>query len=247
MSDNDVDVHDGAWESFVHWRGPIPYLREAGAKGHTNWRIYIAYGLLIAVIILELYTATIPILLAEDQDDTPWIVYTATGWPRVMFFLFVCFILEPVRFVLQLVKMDVVMVTGLGSVLSYGFFVLSLEEGAKGIKIAAVVNYVFLVLTLSAEIRLMVKYFPWNKWSIWIYKLVRAYHVLFFIAIELTQQYQSAILKASHKTVDDPSNGLELTFLITTLGWVVQLFVLVFGREVGLHKAERDARKAREL
>eukprot|EP01087_Luapelamoeba_hula_P004072 TRINITY_DN14034_c0_g1_i1.p2 TRINITY_DN14034_c0_g1~~TRINITY_DN14034_c0_g1_i1.p2 ORF type:complete len:241 (-),score=39.02 TRINITY_DN14034_c0_g1_i1:92-814(-) len=235
-----------AWEVIRKWRGALPYLRDANEKGHKDWPIYIAYALLIALCILEIYTATIPILLAvqEKASDTPWIVYVATGWPRILFFTFACVLLDPVRFVVQMFKIDAVMVTGAGSVLAYGFFVSSIDT--TGIFITAIITYGFLVLTMSAEIRLMVKYFPWSSGSIWLYKMVRGYHVLFFIAVELTQKYNDAVDKAKvgSKKKEDPYGGMQYTFLVTTLTWVVFLFALVYIKEIGMHAAARAARQS---
>eukprot|EP01087_Luapelamoeba_hula_P019625 TRINITY_DN6523_c0_g2_i1.p1 TRINITY_DN6523_c0_g2~~TRINITY_DN6523_c0_g2_i1.p1 ORF type:complete len:321 (-),score=53.33 TRINITY_DN6523_c0_g2_i1:7-969(-) len=222
------------WKKMRRWRGPIPLLL-------TSKRFQKI--MLIIVICCELYTATIEVLLAQQEkeaNDVLWVVYIVTGWVRIVTFLFVCMVLDPIRFLWQLVKLDSVMVTGFGSLLAYSLFVASIEPG--GTRVTAAVTYSLLIMTLSAEVRLMVKYFPWNKWSIWFYKLTRGYHVVFFLAVELSVQSQNAVIKSRGDVPDDPSYGLQLTFFTTTLTYAINMFAIVLAKEVALHKIERDAR-----
>ena len=46
-----------------------------------------------------------------------------------------------------------------------------------------------LIVILSGAFRVMLKHYPWDRISIFIYKLNRAYGFLVFIAIQLVQTY----------------------------------------------------------
>lgn len=156
----DPRVYRGAWQKAKHWRGPVTCLR----RPSTPAAIAFAYGLLAVSIAVELYLATIGIMLSLDQTDTTWLVLVATTWPRVAFFLLASILLDPFRFWVQWLKVDGVMVTCVATIIAYAFFVEADPEDSAGLRHAAIASYAPLMLALSGHVRVMAKYFPWHQY-----------------------------------------------------------------------------------
>jgi hypothetical protein len=70
----DPRIYNGWWQRVTHWRGPVPGLRRA----NTPMSIAVTSMLLAASIAVELYLATIGIMLSVDATNTTWLVFVTT-------------------------------------------------------------------------------------------------------------------------------------------------------------------------
>lgn len=68
----------------------------------------------------------------------------------------------------------------------YGFFYLSPKDGIEewGWRIGATIAFPFLLFSLNGHVRCLVKFFPWDRWTLLIYRLNRAAAVAVVVIIE---------------------------------------------------------------
>lgn len=79
--------------------------------------------------------------------------------------------------------------------------------------------------------------------SIWVYKVVRAYHVLFYMVTELVMEYNS---KEEESGARQKYDKRHLVWIIVMLGYLHELFNVVLDKETQMHEKRRHKRIQQE-
>lgn len=178
----------------------------------------------------ELFTATIPILLFEGQLDAAWITYTISTYVRCAIWLVIALLLSPKRCWLRFIKLDILLVTGVGSCIAY-IYLLDYSPGNQQWRTAAQVSYCVLIYIFIGYFRAMLKYYPWDRYSIYWYKVVRFYHCIFFTVNEILAHVKELNSEEESTLNDKIFAGLDLLFVTLTLHFLYDLFEFCFHKE----------------
>jgi len=116
------------------------------------------------------------------------------------------------------------------SIVAYGVLLVGVAETNRGIQVNAIISYSFLLTGLSGVVRVLVHCFPWQRGSIFVYKLVRGYALLFFIVSEVVAEAAKFGVAGEEGAI---SAGY-IFFIITTIEYYRALFELVLERETEL-------------
>lgn len=79
--------------------------------------------------------------------------------------------------------------------------------------------------------------------SIWVYKLVRGYHILFYIVTELLMEYNESDEESPPTLKFDKRH---LVWIIVMMEYLYRLFDVVLEREMEMHEKRRRKRIRRE-
>lgn len=122
----------------------------------------------------------------------------------------------------------------LSSTIAYGFL---LSEELPGFWfVHALVLYPVMMWTMIGNLRVFIKYFPWNLKTIWFYKFLRLYHILFFTGLTAAGN----VLKKG-----DQITPATIAYFTTTLVLINQLFAAVTAKAREIWKIEKE-KKASE-
>lgn len=191
--------------------------------------------LFVVVVCCEMFTATLGVyLLIDGTTSNPIIVNTVSSWVRIPIFFITSLVLSKKWWKLWF-RVDFLLVAYLSSAISYVFTLMS-RAAANGLSptdgwyVASDISYGLLMLAFVGNFRVMLKHFPFTSRSLWIYKIVRFYHALFFVVTFLS------FGKLGGVSAD------TLAFFSVTLGLVNFLFIECVAVEDVFH-AKRKAEK----
>eukprot|EP01105_Mastigella_eilhardi_P008935 TRINITY_DN2141_c0_g1_i1.p1 TRINITY_DN2141_c0_g1~~TRINITY_DN2141_c0_g1_i1.p1 ORF type:complete len:308 (+),score=63.67 TRINITY_DN2141_c0_g1_i1:454-1377(+) len=134
------------------------------------------------------------------------------------------------RFWRKWITIDMLLVTGVGSVVAYVFMCNEIS-GDEGWRIAAMVSFCVLIPSLSGVFRCIMAFYPFGYWSMLAYKIVRCYHALFYCINEIVQHVietrgeggEAEGEKESADTTEKLVSALQLFYVLTTLHYVYHL------------------------
>lgn len=81
---------------------------------------------------------------------------------------------------------------------------------------------------MTGQVRTMAKWYPWSRGKIFLYKLVRAFHAVFFVLINLTSSARGII------------SGPTLGYFAATLSMLIQLLNITIVRERWVKEQTRE-------
>ncbi len=150
-------------------------------KPHLQWVT------LWLILIVELFTATIGIMLELNMDNklVPYEVFCYTTYPRIVIFVVCSVLIAGKVFWRYYLKIDVILVSGIGSAISFIFMLHENpdvpSDDPSGLVIHASSMYCAIIFCLLGNYRVLMRWYPWTVGKLWIYKLVRFYHAVFFL------------------------------------------------------------------
>ena len=173
-------------------------------------------------IFVELWAATIPLfsttIVSSLSTRDNFIFHICLGLV-VSFLLLLTSILVTPRFWRQWRKIDLISLWAFGSIITYSYMVTQ-EEQTKQMLVPSIIAQILSVITLSGQVRVMNKWFPWSWRTLFIYKCLRLGQGLFFITI-------TTIARGIGDSVSPP----RLTYFTAMIIWINYLFMSVMVRE----------------
>eukprot|EP01102_Stenamoeba_stenopodia_P005358 TRINITY_DN1596_c0_g1_i1.p1 TRINITY_DN1596_c0_g1~~TRINITY_DN1596_c0_g1_i1.p1 ORF type:complete len:250 (+),score=50.79 TRINITY_DN1596_c0_g1_i1:116-865(+) len=143
---------------------------------------------LLATIVVEMYTYVLPVMLPYSHPkQKAFITFSITTIPRCLFWISVDFYLGGFGdWWKKYFTLDILVPAAANTCIVYGFLLInSTSVDPLGWKIASVVALPFLLACLSGHVRVMVRHFPWTRWTILIYRLNRAAGIILTMIVEL--------------------------------------------------------------
>jgi hypothetical protein len=197
-----------------------------------------AHVVLSVAILVEILFASLPSFLVFFDGDLPFIILGIISWPLAFLSVGVSLIVHPTRWYAQFRKIDAYFIYALFSSIAYGFaaYDKARKEGAVGLSTwqwHACVAYVVLVFAFVGQIRVCIKWYPFSTTSIFVYKLVRCYHLLIFLLITMINSVRTMI------------TGPSLGYFSTTMTLVAYLLGFVMSKERAVRDQAIAARRKR--
>lgn len=192
--------------------------------------------ILAVAILLEVVTSTFPLLLLlfPLSSNTPYIVFGVSSYPRIIGFLVISIMLQPKKWWIQYIKIDVLLLGVVSSSISYIYLIAAaIPKGDPlGWKVHACILYPLLFVALVGNFRCMLKYFPWNGSRVMIfwYKLNRFYAPIVFTISSLVLEALSV-------------NRAAISYFGTTLSLLIFMFVDVLGKEEAVYQEWKKMKK----
>lgn len=150
-------------------------------RGKIAWVVY------ALTIIVELFTAINPILLDFLPVELDFKIFAYTTYPRLAILITCSMLVHRKKFWKQYVKISALTAAGASSVVAYMFLVKGHHNAWDSLntdQIHAMVAYGLMIFVLLGHYRTMLKWFPWTRVAFYFYKLVRFFHIMFFIVQE---------------------------------------------------------------
>lgn len=138
-------------------------------------------------VLVELYTAVNAILLNVLPEDEDFQIFGYTTYPRIVILGICSILVHRKRFWQRYIKINALTASGASSIVAYLFLVKGHGNPWNTLtadQIHAMVAYSFMIFFLVGNYRVMLKWFPWTKKTFYCYKLVRFFHIIFFIIQE---------------------------------------------------------------
>lgn len=199
--------------------------RQWTGKHPVSWLIF------VLSLSVEFVFATLPILLqfANPHQNWPWLVFVLTAIPRVILFVCIDIALNWKWWWKRYLRVDSLLVTAIASMISYTALVMA-QPGDIVFRSIAVASYGPVLFCLVGHIRNMCKWFDFNGYTVFIYKLMRFYHVVIFILSETLPELLE-VLGVIHEAEEeepvehkaDNTKGLKAAFIAATLHLVLHL------------------------
>ncbi len=150
-------------------------------RGKVAWVVY------ALTIIVELYTAVNPILLDFLPEELDFQIFAYTTYPRLVILIACSILVHRHRFWQRYIKINALTAAGASSIVAYLFLVKGHKnewDSLNSDQIHAMVAYGLMIFVLLGHYRTMLKWFPWTRVTFYCYKLVRFFHIIFFIIQE---------------------------------------------------------------
>jgi len=153
---------------------------------------------LYVAIFMELITATLNVLfvIVSPGSDIPYIEFVVVGYPRIVLF-FICSVLtNRDRWWKEYIKVDHPFGGYVTSCVGYVFLIYGTRpikdaNPFYGWRLHAAILFPFLYFALVGNLRTLSKWYPWTRRTIYAYKLVRIYHLIFFTFNQVLGQFVS--------------------------------------------------------
>jgi hypothetical protein len=150
-------------------------------QGKLAWVVY------ALAILVELYTAINPILLNFLPEELDFKVFAYTTYPRLAILITCSVLVHRKKFWQRYIKINALTAAGASSIVAYLFLVKGHGNEWNEVnsdQIHAMVAYGLMIFVLLGHYRTMLKWFPWTRVTFYCYKLVRFFHIIFFIVQE---------------------------------------------------------------
>ena len=185
-------------------------------------------------------------MLPDVTKETTYWTYVLTGLVRTTIFIANSYYLSRHHFKHLFMEIDLFMIAGIGSIVSYGAFTMSFNyvdgrNGSELLRSCAVAVYALLTLSMVYQIRSMLKFFPWTNTTIWIYKLVRVYAAIFYIITEVAIEERETDRSDYFVKGEQLVSNTRVLFVASTLHYLYDAFEKVDHRFEKFQKArEKD-------
>jgi hypothetical protein len=186
-------------------------------------------------IIVELFTATVGVMLVLKMDDKllPYEIFCYTTYPRIAIFILCSVLIAGKAFWCYYLKIDVILVGGIGSAISFIFMLIENpdvpNDHPSGLTVHASVMYCAIIFCLIGNYRVLLRWYPWTVTKLWLYKLVRFYACVFFLVQQVVARQVSI--------------SAAIAFFAATMALLSGMMAAVVVKEREVMKLELDRKK----
>lgn len=199
---------------------------------HALYKPWLKWLTFALVLIVELFTATIGDLLVLPFDDKtlPYKVFCYTTYGRIVIWSICSVLVAQRRFWRYYTNIDALLVSAIGSAVSFVSMLIE-DPGVadEALVTQASIVYCALLFFLVGNFRAMIRWFPWTKPKIVLYKLVRFYHCVFFIV----QQVVARKVQLSS----------AIAYFAATVGLLIGMMSIVVIKEKEVTRVENEQKK----
>lgn len=179
------------------------------------------------IVIVELFTSNVIIFGTVFTDQTSYeILSVVSGPPRLIASIYVAYKLAGGELWRYYVLMDNLAALGILSIICYYYFTFG--EEVTGLRVAAWINYLLIVLLFNGHYRVLMKKMKWDSQRVIIYKFIKIYYAALYIGL--------AARNTVNKSLGE-FREIYLLFVITTSVYLSE-FIFAMSTRDGTHHIE---------